>query len=904
MSDPLYTYQKDGISFISPAASGLRTLYFPLCGITTDKVKSSITPFLSGDIKIDKNHYVTKPVSIEELRHPTRDFFVHIKDKGVLSVARPTDHQSATVEAGPLWHRVKVDHPEMGVFLDILHFVPVSGDNVEIMKVTVTNTADAPITITPTAVYPLFARALANKHDHEHVTSLLNRMVLRENGVLVEPTMLFNEEGHTDTRDVYFCLGTTDRQEKLQGTFPTTTLFCGEAGTMARPQAVYQNRSPRAWSEKEIQGQEAVGALRFIPTELASDEKKEFYIVAGMAGKDAEAEKVFQKYNTDKKIHKAWQANQDFWDQKSRSLLFETGNPRYNAWVRWVELQPVLRRIYGCSFLPDHDYGKGGRGWRDIWQDLLSLILIEPQAVRETLVHNFAGVRIDGSNATIIGAKPGEFIADRNAITRVWMDHGAWPWMTLLLYIHQTGDYGILLEENTYFRDPQLSRTFKKDFHWTADDGNQLKDSQGRVVKGSVIEHLLIENLVPFFNVGEHNIIRLESADWNDGLDMAFERGESVTFMSLYGGNLREVADTLEDFARVQGVDTLTLASEVLILLDSISGEKVEYNDASQKKRLLFDAYFDSVEPEISGETEQVKIKDIVSDLRLKAQWIQGHLQKQEKLKIKHKGETYQWFNGYYDNQGQRVEGIADDTVRVTLAGQVFPIMSGVATEKDIPRIIRSVQRFLRDKDLGGYRLNSDFGLRHYLDLGRAFGFAYGTKENGAFFSHMAVMYAYALYKRGFAREGHAVLDSIYQMCMDTGKSKIFPGIPEYFNNEGRGKYHYLTGSASWYIYTVLTQVFGVSGMKGDLSLAPCLVAEQFNAEGQAGVRCQFAGKQINVRYVNRQRLDHGDYAVQEVICNHNPVNHTKHSPTHITIPRRVLEKNPSSEVIIDIILG
>lgn len=39
------------------------------------------------------------------------------------------------------------------------------------------------------------------------------------------------------------------------------------------------------------------------------------------------------------------------------------------------------------------------------------------------------------------------------------------------------------------------------------------------------------------------------------------------------------------------------------------------------------------------------------------------------------------------------------------------------------------------------------------------FGFAYGEKENGAVFSHMAVMFANALYKRGFVKEGHRALD-------------------------------------------------------------------------------------------------------------------------------------------------
>ena len=43
----------------------------------------------------------------------------------------------------------------------------------------------------------------------------------------------------------------------------------------------------------------------------------------------------------------------------------------------------MLRRIYGCSFLPHHDYGKGGRGWRDLWQDCLALLIMEPEQVRQ-----------------------------------------------------------------------------------------------------------------------------------------------------------------------------------------------------------------------------------------------------------------------------------------------------------------------------------------------------------------------------------------------------------------------------------------------------------------------------------------------------------------------------------------
>ncbi|MNC59801.1 hypothetical protein D3C75_1096340 [compost metagenome] len=72
-------------------------------------------------------------------------------------------------------------------------------------------------------------------------------------------------------------------------------------------------------------------------------------------------------------------------------------------------------------------------------------------------------------------------------------------------------------------------------------------------------------------------------------------------------------------------------------------------------------------------------------------------------------------------------------------------------------------------------------------------------------FSHMTVMYANALYKRGHVREGREVLESLYSLSTDFELSRIYPGIPEYINEQGRGMYTYLTGSASWLLLTMVT---------------------------------------------------------------------------------------------------
>ena len=67
----------------------------------------------------------------------------------------------------------------------------------------------------------------------------------------------------------------------------------------------------------------------------------------------------------------------------------------------------------------------------------------------------------------------------------------------------------------------------------------------------------------------------------------------------------------------------------------------------------------------------------------------------------------------------------------------------------------------------------------------------------------------------GLVKQGYKVLDGIYQHCQDFAHSRIYPGIPEYINDRGRGMYTYLTGSASWYMLTLVTEAFGVRGTSG-----------------------------------------------------------------------------------------
>jgi cellobiose phosphorylase len=83
-----------------------------------------------------------------------------------------------TLTAGLLWQTVQRTDAHSGLQAEVTSFVPVSKDQVELMRVTLKNTGSETLTLTPTAAIPIYGRSADNLRDHRHVTSLLHRTVL------------------------------------------------------------------------------------------------------------------------------------------------------------------------------------------------------------------------------------------------------------------------------------------------------------------------------------------------------------------------------------------------------------------------------------------------------------------------------------------------------------------------------------------------------------------------------------------------------------------------------------------------------------------------------------------------------------------------------------------------------
>ncbi|MBI3316037.1 MAG: cellobiose phosphorylase, partial [Candidatus Omnitrophica bacterium] len=297
----LWQFIDDQAGFRVQHPDALSRLYFPLANEAG--ILSSITPDLHGDIKTNHDSFLTLPVTIEDLHDSksSRNFWVYVEGKGAWSLTGMSASQHAakflrkpkekvTLDAGMLWHKITRENEDWGLKAEITNFAPVSNDTLEIMIVTLTNTSSSRIKVTPTSAIPIFGRSADNLRDHHHVTSLLHRIVSHPAGVILKPTMSFDERGHKINETIYAVLGATAGGEFPVGSFFTTLSFIGEGGHLEAPQAILENAPPPQKDGASYHGKSAIGALRFKTTALASREKISFVLMLGIATREHQIE--------------------------------------------------------------------------------------------------------------------------------------------------------------------------------------------------------------------------------------------------------------------------------------------------------------------------------------------------------------------------------------------------------------------------------------------------------------------------------------------------------------------------------------------------------------------------------------------------------------------------------------
>jgi cellobiose phosphorylase len=797
--------------------------YFPMFNLRG--FRSSITPFFGGDVKIDLHHYATEPASELELFEHTQSRNVCFEVDNNLYFLNGQTHlqqdDQIDYEVGLLYQKV-LRHNHLHD-ISTTSFVLLNED-AEIHEITYTNKTKNNQNLRITTATPIYARSVDNLHDHRHVTSLLQTIDILDGAIKVKPTLSFDERGHQLNDTSYYFMASS-KDMNINGYIPTVEDYLN-GGSFHFPKGLNNLKN----NNYHIDGYEAMGGISFDSIIVKPNESVTFYMAISIQKESIDTNQFIQTYLKASGFSKGLKEVETFFKTYLNQLKFNIDSTKTSNQLDWVSLQPLLRRYYGNSFMPHHDYGKGGRGWRDLWQDLLALIMMNDDSVYDLLFSNFQGVRIDGSNATIIGDQPGEFKADRNQIIRVWSDHGVWPLITTKLYIDETGDIEFLLKEQSYFVDQftHYTKQTKK-----TSSNHILTDINNQIYMGSILEHLLIENLVGFHNIGKHGFTRLEDADWNDGLDMAHENGETIAFTHMYAENLSVLAHLMKHLK----TDSIKLLEDVEILLNI---------DCDVH------AYFDKV-ASFKGVKKDFGITKLINNL-LK-------LSDDKKKYLNDKAFEGHKYQSYYDKYGK----LLDDKDSIALTGQAMALLAHTPNQEQAKKIAEYTKAKLFDQTVGGYHLNTDYH-KVLTNMGRAFGFAYNHKENGAVFSHMVMMYAYGLYEYNLVGDAR---QAVFQLLKQAQKdeSQMLAGIPEYFSDKGHGKYSFLTGSASWLLLLLRKQIFGLDFDLGKLTFNPKLTKEDF-INHSASIVTNIFNKTVKITYNNPKNLEYGAYRIKEIRMN------------------------------------
>ncbi|MFA6914605.1 MAG: hypothetical protein WCQ83_05350, partial [Endomicrobiia bacterium] len=728
-------------------------------------------------------------------------------------------------------------------------FVPLE-EMAELWIVDITNNSNKAKEIDFIPTVPIYGGSRAYVEYHRDVVRLYNKSKI-DKDIEILPGLEW-VEGLTDPSSIcYFMSAETQTGKKGTRFYSDRETFLGPNGMWLKPDSILNNLEPK----KQCYGKEAVGAIEFKKVNIPAGKTVSFVVINGIAFNGSiDAKKLIKKYSY-KNTVKAFDNLNKYWEERTDRVRMTTANQDFdNLWNTWWCYQLSMRYWFGNTAHPQTDYGSDFAGWRDFWQDMMAATVIDPKGLEERTIKTLEGIRLDGTNATRFFARTKEFGSDE--VNGLWCDHPYWTAQTVMILINFLGDPKFLFKEGIgYFKDCYQNRGESKNEKWTKGYIENQRTVNKKEYSGTVLEHLLVQIMTMFYDVGKNNLLKQKRADWNDAVDQV--RGENVTFSFALAQNCNEVADLLEKIANQLQIKEVEIFEELSLLIENWNSSAKDISSDIRTKTLT--KYLNTINDTISGKKVKVKIEKILKDLRIKAQLIIDNTNK--------KAWNGNYYSGYIFANGNPVDTIfkknalnkknpTSDDFMMMLMPQTWSLVSGGADKINVSdKVIDSVFKYLLDKKVGALKLNYPAYTKFDKTIGRITGFAPGTKENNALFSHANLFFVWALIKRGMPDDAYKVFSGINPLSHEHEIIRTGPWIPEYYvssdnpNIAGRGEYPVLTGSCAWTRYVFQNFFFGVKGVLEGLSIDPKLPATKDFKE--CYLKINFRNAIYNIKFAN-----------------------------------------------------
>jgi len=246
-----------------------------------------------------------------------------------------------------------------------------------------------------------------------------------------------------------------------------------------------------------------IGALQFDLT-LAPGASRTLHVLVGRTERD---EKEYRrhlktlrtKYFAARGVEREFRRLRESWREmlgRARLRSPEAEIDRvYNVWLKYQQ-HNTARMTRALDQV----------GYRDVLQDLLGICNFNPEFVRSLLPIVLNHQLADGRAIRQFFKYPGTNAPNDE---RMYGDSSVWIADTLVSYLEETGDFGLLKERVGFY-----------------DLGRHGQDNR---VKRSVYEHAILALEGLLHNRGQKGLCRIGHGDWNDALDGLSKRGEGVS---------------------------------------------------------------------------------------------------------------------------------------------------------------------------------------------------------------------------------------------------------------------------------------------------------------------------------------------------------------------------------------
>lgn len=290
--------------------------------------------------------------------------------------------------------------------------------------------------------------------------------------------------------------------------------FFGAGRTFARPMLVETGApAPDAGDEFPV-------AALLTTVEIPAGGERVISIVLGEADSRKQAEACVKKFQTLENAELSLQSTRDWWMALQSTLKVETGNPEFDAYVKWMKYQTLSERIWARKGFYQ---ASGAFGFRDQLQDTVNMIWVDPSLARAQLILHAAQQFPEGDTAHWFflqqDGRTGFLSRSHASDNLIWLGWG------VAEYVRMTGDKTLLDEPVSYLKAETPLAPLPAGKHGMGFFPLRSPRSD------SVYNHVMLAvDLVLNKRMGRNGLPLMGTGDWNDGLDEIGSkgRGESV----------------------------------------------------------------------------------------------------------------------------------------------------------------------------------------------------------------------------------------------------------------------------------------------------------------------------------------------------------------------------------------